>query len=222
MRRQAVFSLAFVMMLAALDAQDAPSPVTDPSSSPSDAAEPVLPMPDANPSGSDTDLLPKSGELPPVPTKRVRESRSPAEADLKEESASEGRFEEVRLRAMDSPRATYFLKRARSSSHAASRRAYLREYYAALASRMRKLDPNLDSSINAYEEAKIREIGGGDSSTMEGSSHRSKTRHIVSREPHRRSHRMTSRYRERRLIIIDYPWGSQYPPYGPPPPLYPW
>jgi hypothetical protein len=222
MRRQAVFSLAFVMMVAALDAQVAPSPVTDPSSGPSDAAEPVLPTPDANLPGADSDLLPKSGELPPVPPKMVRESRSRAEAGLKKESADEGRFEEVRLRAMDSPRAAYLLKRARSSSHAAYRRAYLREYYAALASRMRKLDPNLNSSINAYEEAKIREIGDGNSSTMEGLSHRSRTRHIVSRESHRKSHRMTSQYRERRLIIIDYPWGPQYPPYGPPPPLYPW
>jgi hypothetical protein len=211
MRRKAVFSLAFVMMVAALDAQHAPAPVSDPSPGSSDAGEPTLPAPDENSQGSDADLLPKSGELPAVPTKSGRASRSRVEAGLNSGSADEGRFEEVRLRAMESPRAAYLLKRARSSSHTASRRAYLRAYYAAMASRMRKLDPSLKTSINAYEESKIREIGGSGGLTKEGSSHRSRTRSSVSRELHRKSHRMTSRYRERRPISMDYPWDTQYP-----------
>jgi hypothetical protein len=222
MRRKAVFSLALVMAVTALNAQDAPSPVTEPTPDSSDAGEPVLPTPDVNPQGSDADLLPKTDELPAVPPKTVRTRRTIIEDGQKEVSANGGRFEEIRLRAMDSPRAAYLLKRAQSSSRAAFRRAYLREYYAALASRMRKLDPNLKYSINAYEESKIREIARSGSAITEGSAHHSRTRHIVSREPQRRSHRMTSRYRYRRLIIIDSPYGPQYPPFGPPPPLYPW
>ncbi len=224
MRRKAVFSLALLMMLTALKAQDLPSPVIAPSSSASDTGEPVLPTPDTNPQGSDTDLLPKSGELPEVPAKPDRENRSSAEANSKRDSADDGRFEEVRLRAMDSPRAEYLLKRARSSSHASSRRAYLREYYAVLASRMRRLDPDLNSSINAYEEAKIHEIGGAGRSTPEGSTHRARARHLASHESHRRSHRVTSRYHERRMNVTDYPFGPQYSPYGygPPPQPYPY
>lgn len=225
MRRKVVFSVALIMMMmvTALHAQDAPSPLTAPSPASSDAGEPVLPAPDENAQGSDTDtdLLPKSGELPAEPSKAARESWSRDKTGGQHDSANDGRFEEVRLRAMESSRAVYLLKRARLSSHAASRRAYLREYYSELASRMRKLDPNLKSSIDSYEEAKIHEISGSGSSTTEGLSHRSKTRHIAGREPHRKSHRITSRYRYRRLMIIYDPYGPEYPPFGPPP-LYPW
>ena len=211
MIRNAVFSLALLLAVTALNAQEA----ADPASSPRETGEPDLPIPDASPQEPGADLLPKSDELPAVPPKPVRTS---AEATQTEVPASDGRFEEVRLRAMDSPRAAYLLKRAQSSSHAASRRAYLREYYIALAYRMRKLDPELQSSINAYEELKIREIPG--SSSTERSPHRSGTRHVASHEPHRRSHRITSSYRYRRQIE---PYGPDYPPYyGPPPSWYPY
>ncbi len=216
MRRNAVFSLALLLAVTALNAQEAPDPAPSPSSS--DTGEPNLPMPDASPQEPGADLLPKSGELPAVPPKAVRASQSGTGAVSPEVPASDARFEEVRLRAMDSPRTTYLLKRAQSSSHAASRRAYLREYYIALASRMRKLDPKLQSSISAYEESKIREIPG--SSPTERSPHRSRTRHVASSEPHRRSHRITSRYRYRRQFE---PYGPDYSPYyGPPSSWYPY
>jgi hypothetical protein len=215
MRRNAIFSLALLMAVTALNAQEAdPAP----SASSSDTGEPNLPMPDASPQEPGADLLPKSGELPAVPPKTVRGSQTGAEAARTNAPAGDGRFEEVRLRAMDSPRAAYLLKRAQSSSHARSRRTYLREYYIALASRMRKLDPKLQSSINAYEESKIREIPG--SSPTERSPHRSGTRHVASHEPHRGSHRITPRHRyRRRQIILDEPYG---PDYGPPASWYPY
>ena len=214
MTRNAVFSLALLLAVTALNAQEAPDPAPSPSSS--ETGEPDLPIPDASLQEPGADLLPKSDALPAEPPKPVRTSQSGAEATQTEVPASDGRFEEVRLRAMDNPRAVYLLKRAESSSHAASRRAYLREYYIALAYRMRKLDPKLQSSINAYEESKIREIPG--SSPTERSPHRSGTRHVASHEPHRRSHRITSRYRRQ----IE-PYGPDYPPYyGPPPSWYPY
>lgn len=216
MTRNAVFSLALLLAVTALNAQEAADPASSPSSS--ETGEPDLPIPDSSPQEPGADLLPKSDELPAVPLKPVRTSQSGAEATQTDEPTSDGRFEEVRLRAMDSPRAAYLLKRAQSSSHAASRRAYLREYYIALAYRMRKLDPKLQSSINAFEESKIREISS--SSPTERPPHRSGTRHVASHEPHRRSHRITSRYRYRRQIE---PYGPDYPPYyGPPPPWYPY
>jgi hypothetical protein len=216
MTRNAVFSLALLLAVTVLNAQEAPDPAPSPSSS--ETGEPDLPIPDVSPQEPGADLLPKSDELPAVPPKPVRTSQSGADATSTEVPASDGRFEEVRLRAMDSPRAAYLLKRAQSSSHAASRRAYLREYYIALAYRMRKLDPKLQSSINAYEESKIREIPG--SSPTERSPHRSGTRHVASHEPHRRSHRITSRYRYRREIE---PYSPDYPPYyGPPTSWYPY
>jgi hypothetical protein len=216
MTRNAVFSLALLLAVTALNAQEAADPASSPSSS--EMGEPDLPIPDLSPQEPGADLLPKSDELPAVSPKPVRTSQSGVEAAQTEVPTSDGRFEEVRLRAMDSPRAAYLLKRAQSSSHAASRRAYLREYYITLAYRMRKLDPKLRSSINAYEESKIREISG--SSPTERPPHRSGTRHVASHEPHRRSHRITSRYQYRRQIE---PYGPDYPPYyGPQPPWYPY
>jgi hypothetical protein len=214
MRRLGVFTLAMVMVVAAVNAQDTASPATGQGPSTSNPGEPVLPTPDTSPQGPDGSLLPKSGELPAMPPKTDRESRSDREAEGSKPSVDDGRFDEVRSLAMDSPHAAYLLKRARSSSHATSRRAYLRAYYVALAARMRKLDPKLKTSINAYEESKIREIGGAGSSGSEVSHSRSRARRVASHELRRRSHGMTSGYR--RLMIIYDPYGSQYYPFPEP------
>jgi hypothetical protein len=225
MKWKAIISLALVTGLATVSAEDAPLPSPSPSASTSEMEEPALPVPDAGQSNPEPDLLPGSGELPAglpseLPSKLAPEGASPQAA-----SKNEGRFDEIRSAAMSSPRAAYLLKCARHSSHSAARHLYLRAYYVAVAAKMRKLDPNLKSSIDAYEVKQIHEISGAHTATARAVIHRSKAHQTASQE-HHRSHRVAYRHHYRRYIIIDYPYGPPYgpefPPYGPPMVFYPW
>jgi hypothetical protein len=124
--------------------------------------------------------------------------------------------------AMSSPRAAYLLKRAKDSSNSVSRRSYLRAYYITVATRMRKLDPKLKSSIKAYEEEKIHEATGVRTSTVGTSSHHTRRHQTASHEVHHRLHRAYSVHSYRRMIMIDDPYAAGFSPYGPPVVLYPW
>lgn len=222
MKLQSIVSLAMLIgLIAVAKAEDSGSQA--PSSSPAggELEEPALPTPEAAPSSPVPDLLPESSELPAHPLTGIPPKLSSSPASALHSSEEEGRFDEIRSLAMRNPRAAYLLKRARSSSKSASRRTYLRAYYVAVASRMRKLDPKLASSINAYEEAKINEVSATRNSTVQVS-HRSRSRRTANRESHHRSHRLSSEYRYRRMIIIDDPYGPEMPPYGPPMVFYPW
>jgi len=117
--------------------------------------------------------------------------------------------------AMGNPRVTYLLKRARKSSSASARRLYLRAYYSTLAARMRKLDPGLKSSIDAYEEAKVHQIAGS-ASPSNGSSHRSRSHRQMAGGSHHGSRRIATRHRYERMMILYDPYGPYLPPYGPP------
>jgi hypothetical protein len=86
---------------------------------------------------------------------------------------------------------------------------------------MRKLDPNLKSSIDAYEETQIHELFGAHTATARAAFHRSRM-HGTARQEHHRSHRISYQHHYRRYIIIDYPYGPPYGPYGPPMVFYPW
>jgi hypothetical protein len=123
---------------------------------------------------------------------------------------------------MNNPHAAYLLKRAKHSPRLATRRSYLRAYYVNVTERMRRLDPKLKSSIDAYEQAKIREIGA-ESVSLRPSSHRivkksaSRKKHYFSRHSHPHH-----RYYERVMVIED-PYGPGYVPYyGAPVVFYPW
>src|SRR6516164_7130538 len=78
---------------------------------------------------------------------------------LRQRSTLRRTTESIRSQAMNNAHAAYLLKRATHASGSAARRLYMRAYYVNVAERMRQLDPKLNASINAYEEAKIRDIG---------------------------------------------------------------
>jgi hypothetical protein len=222
MKWQAIISFAVMAGLATAGAEDSPSQSPSPEPSTSEIEEPALPAPEAAPSNPEPDLLPGSGELPSHPAPTVPSKLSPERPAPRGALEKAGRFEEIQSLAMSSPRAVFLLKRARHSSSSASRRLYLRAYYVTVASRMRKLDPKLKSSIDAYEEAQIHEISGAHPSTAHASFHRSRVHGTASQERHHRSHRVSYEHRYRRFIIIDYPYGPEFPPYGPPMVFDPW
>jgi hypothetical protein len=225
MKLKAIISFALVTGLATVSAEDSPLPSPSPSAGTTEVEEPALPVPDVGQSNPEPDLLPGSGELPARLPPELASKLSPAGASPKSASKNEGRFDEIRSVAMSSPRAAYLLKCARRSSNSAARHLYLRAYYVAVASKMRKLDPNLKSSIDAYEETQIHELSGAHTATARAAFHRSRVHGTASQE-HHRSHRISYQHRYRRYIIIDYPYGPPYgpefPPYGPPMVFYPW
>jgi hypothetical protein len=209
--------------LAVANAEESPSQSPSPNPSSSELDEPALPTPEAAPSNPEPGLLPESGELPARPPAGVPAKLSSPRVAPLNGLEKEGRFDEVRSLAMNNPRAAFLLKRARFSSNSASRRTYLRAYYITVASRMRKLDPKLKSSIDAYEEAKIHEVSGTRTSTARTFSHRSRPQHrTASQGVHHRLHRVSFENRYRRVILIDGPYGPQFPPYGPPVVFDPW
>jgi hypothetical protein len=203
----------------AVHAEETPSQRPAPVQAGAEIDEPALPTSETVPSNPESGLLPGSGELPgrpPVvapraPSSDMSTGKAPAEAM---------RFEVIHTLAMGDLRATRLLRRARQSSNSASRRrSYLRAYYTVVASRMRQLDPKLKSSINAYEEGKLRELSSVKSSTRAVSSHSSRVHRSTRLAGHHRWHRFSEEHRYRRFIIIEAPYGPygpEFSPYGPP------
>jgi hypothetical protein len=222
MKRHAIISLVLMAALAVANAEDSPSKSPSPSPNTSETEEPALPTSEAVPSNTEPDLLPESGQLPASPPAGAPSNLSSTLESTRHEFPTDGRFDEIRSLAMSNPRAAYLLKRATDSSTSASRRIYLRAYYVTVASRMRKLDPKLKSSIDAYEEAKLHEISGARTSTARISFHRSRLHRTASQQAHHRMHRVSFRNRYRRMMIIYDPYGPDFGPYGPPVVFYPW
>lgn len=222
MKWEILLSLALIAALTVANAEDAPSQSPSSSAGTSETDEPALPAPEAVPSNPEPGLLPESGELPAPPPAEVPGKLSPTRVSPRHILPGDGRFDEIRSLAMSNPRAAYLLKRARFSSNSASRRSYLRAYYVTVASRMRKLDPKLRSSIDAYEEAKIHEISGARTSGARASSHRSRMHRTASHEVRHRMRRGSFENRYRRIMIMDGPYEPQFLPYGPPAVFYPW
>jgi hypothetical protein len=218
MRWEVIISLVGLAALA-VNAEEAPSQRPAPVQDGDEMDEPALPTSEAAPSNPEPGLLPGSGELLARPP--VVESPKPLSTGTltRGAPAEAARFEAIHNLAMGDLRATRLLRRARQSSNAASRRSYLRAYYTAVASRMRQLDPKLKSSINAYEEGKLGELSSVKSSTARSSSHRSRIHRPTRLAGHHRWHKYTEEHRYRRFIIIDAPYGpygTEFPPYGPP------
>jgi hypothetical protein len=222
MKRHAIISFVLMAALAVANGENTASKSPSPSLNTSETEEPALPTSEAVPSNAEPGLLPESGELPAPPPAGVPSNLSSTRESPTPEFPKERRFDEIRSLAMSNPRAAYLLKRAKDSSNSASRRTYLRAYYVTVASRMRKLDPKLKSSIDAYEETKIHEVSGARTSTVGVSSRRSRLHRTASQQAHHRMHRVSSRNRYRRRIIIYDPYGPYFAPYGPPVVFYPW
>jgi hypothetical protein len=188
----------------------------------SEIDEPALPAPERNPVNSNPSLLPESNELPEhVPAEHTTNGKTAMTAK-KDNIEENSHLEAIRSQAMNDPHAAYLLKRAMHSSRSATRRSYMRAYYVNVAERMRKLDPKLKSAIGAYEQAKIRELGGGEVS-KHMSSHRTAHR-SPSRKPRYASHHPRSHHHYYpRTMAIENPYGPYYVPYyGPPVVFYPW
>jgi hypothetical protein len=222
MKRHVIISFALAAALVIAKAEDAPSQSPSPGPSTGEIEEPALPAPEAAPSDTETGLLPESGELPDRPSAQPPGNSTPSHTSQRHAFEKDGRFDKIRSLAVSNPRAASLLRRARHSSNSASRRSYLRAYYVTVASRMRKLDPKLKSSIDAYEEAKINEIPEARSSTARASSHHLRRHRTASQEAHHKRHRVSSERHYRRMIIIDERNGPWFPPYGPPVVFAPW
>ena len=223
MKSLVILSLSVLIVLATAEAEDS-QPQPTPVSNSGEMEEPALPTPEATPGDGEPTVLPESDELPAPPRGEQPAKASLERVSTRPSSGDEAHFDEIRSKAMSNPRAAYLLKRARTSSSATARRTYLREYYSTVAARMRRLDPELRSSIDAYEEAKIHEIPGS-SSSANSYSHRSSSHHTAHLEAHHRSRRVSSRrHHERMMIMYDpyYPYGPYMPPYGPPVVFDPW
>ncbi|MBV8174376.1 MAG: hypothetical protein JO151_07400 [Verrucomicrobia bacterium] len=223
MKSLVILSLGALIAVATAEADDS-RPQPTPIQNPGEMEEPALPTPEATPGDGGPTVLPESNELPARPRTEQPARASFERVSTGTSSAQEARFDEIRSTAMSNPRAVYLLKRARNSSSAAARRTYLREYYSTVAARMRRLDPELKSSIDAYEEAKVHEITASSSSAKKYS-HRSSSHRTANSEAHHRSRRVsTRRHHERMIIIYDpyYPYGPYMPPYSPPVVFDPW
>ena len=220
MKSLVILSLGVLIVGAKAEAEDSqPQPAVP---HPPEMEEPALPTPEAAPGDGGSTVLPESDELLAHPRGEQPVRASSQRVSTQPSSGDEARFDEIRSKAMSNPRAAYLLKRARTSSSAAARRTYLREYYSTVAARMRRLDPELRSSIDAYEEAKIHEIAAS-SGSANSYSHRSSSHHTAA--AHHRSRRVSShRHHERMVIMYDpyYPYGPYMPPYGPPVVFDPW
>jgi hypothetical protein len=162
-----------------------------PSQSARELEEPPLPTLEVGSSNPEQGVLSKSGELPARPRAVAPSNLSLARASRGQAPSKRERFEVIRSLAMSDRRAVYLLERAKTSSNPASRRVYLRAYYRTLASRMRRLEPKLISSIDAYEEGKLHELSGVRTSSVRGSSCRSRIRRSVRLATHHRGHRFS-------------------------------
>jgi hypothetical protein len=182
--------------------------------------EPALPTPERNAVNSSPSLLPESDELPEHVPAEHPASRMDAAPATRVNVAENDRFESIRSQAMNNARAAYLLKRATHASGSAARRRYMRAYYVNVAERMRKLDPKLSASINAYEEAKISDIG-----EEKGSAHTTHHRVVhrtASRKTRYASHRSHSHRRHYDRAMVDYdPYRPGYFPYYYGPVFYP-
>ncbi len=209
--------VSIAVAMAKVEAEDS-GPISSPTPGPTTSGmeEPALPTPDATPGDAGPILLPESDQLPATPRAEQSTKASINRLTTEPSAKERARFEEVQSRAMSNPRAAYLLKRARNSSSAAARRTYFRAYYSTVAARMRKLDPELKSSIDAYEQAKVHQVSGS-AIPSNGSSRQSRSHRSPTRDPHHRSRRETAHHRRERMMIIYDPYG----PYMPPPPYGP-
>ena len=104
------------------------------------APQPLLPFP-----AGKSEPQPQPQPSPTVSAEQLRE-------DAK-------RLEQLQAIAMRNPRPIYLLEQARTAMNIEARRNYLRAYYTAICTRMRRLEPSLASSIAAFERTHIRQIG---------------------------------------------------------------
>jgi type IV secretory pathway VirB10-like protein len=204
----------------AVRAEDSPREVQPAPEAPkTEIDEPALPAPERNPADSGPSLLPESNELTEHVPAEHPASRRDTTAAKSVNVEENDRFESIRSQAMNNPRAAYLLKRATHASGSAAKRSYMRAYYRNVAEHMRKLDPKLSASINAYEEAKIRDLGGGKASTH-ATHHRVVNRSASRKTRYASHHSRSHRHHHYDRAMVDYePYGPDFVPYYYDPPV---
>jgi hypothetical protein len=206
--------IAAIVLPAITRAQDtAPAdPQATPLVQPTPMEDPALPMPGEE-SGGASSLLPESNAIPEH--KQPVSERPEGPRVSRSSNDSEKRLEKAREIAMRNPHAIALFKLAKRASSSKAKHRYLRSYYTAVCERMRKLEPDLKSAIDAYQEQKTGEsvVVGSTRTTKHSTVHRSRLHHHHFAQVHRYHHH----YR-----VYDPPEYEDYPPpppgfYGPPP-----
>ena len=143
--------------------QSTVAPKETPSASP---APTVSPAPEVQ--QQEPELLPESKTLPSPPAETPRlldlipqgikpqfpgSIPNPTSAEQVEKDRI--RFRQIRTIAMRNPYAIYFWRRARLAHTDEMKREYLRVYYTTMCDQMRKLEPRLKLTIDAFETANI-------------------------------------------------------------------
>ena len=168
-----IFSLVAVYVVSAAPAQEpGPSPAATASQT---AAKPqdqtgATESPSPSPQGS-PQLLPQSKTLPtPAPepalprdllpqgTKPQIPGSLPNPASAEQLEKDKIRFRLLRTIAVRNPYAVYFWRRARLQHTDELKREYLRAYYITMCDEMRKLEPRLKPTIDAFEALNVARL----------------------------------------------------------------
>ena len=200
--------------------------------------EPALPdSKRAIPHPPSSGLLPESGAIPnptpnlpiysPLQTEKTIVSSSKIKPPLrpKTQSKTQERFEAIRSIAMKSAHAVSLLKRANQASTRSARRNLMRAYYTTVCARMRRLDPKLKNSINAYLAEKTgdsRRVGSSKTDRVKSSSSRKALHRTTGTSSRKRSTHHKQSYSGRRVYPEDYDYYGPWGPYGPYGPQYGW
>jgi hypothetical protein len=154
----------------------APSPSPSPLSSPSPTPTPQIPrdlipnpnnVPVPTPPPSAPDLLPESNKLPPTPTPGPNPADllprglpigtpTPTPKPLAEQGVRDRvRFREIQTIAKRDPKAIELLANAARADNLEYRRQWLRQYDSYISEVMRRLEPRLKPTIDAWERGQV-------------------------------------------------------------------
>ena len=170
-------SLSAALLAEIVCAQDAePSPTASPAPISENAPSPQPAMPKASPSPTaelkaPPDLLPESRSLPaqpvdtPIPYDLMPEGTKLEIPELhldkpsaEQQEEDKVRFRQLRTIAVRNLYAMYLYDRARLTKTEESRREYLRAYYELMCNQMRRVEPRLKATIDAYENLMISRV----------------------------------------------------------------
>jgi hypothetical protein len=139
------------------------SPQETPSASPAPTVSPTPELQQQEPQ-----LLPESKTLPSPPTesplpqdlipqgsKPQFPGSIPTPTSAEQLEKDRIRFRQIRTIALRNPYAIYFFRRARLAHTDEMKREYLRVYYTTMCDLMRKLEPRLKPTIDAFESANL-------------------------------------------------------------------
>jgi hypothetical protein len=165
-----------VWVAAAQEASPSPTPETTPTPAVESGPSPEPAMPQESPTPSvepqaPADLLPESKTLPapppniPSPFDLIPEGTKieipafPANKPSAEKQENDNRrFRQIRTIAARDPYAIYLFDRAKLTKTDTSRRRYMRAYYLAMCGQMRRLEPKLKATIDAFENGMISRV----------------------------------------------------------------